>query len=558
MKSYVIALAALTTGCTHVATYRSQDLAATADDQAVRGVSYAMPAVQYEIVVMRTLENCDVPGDPKIAVTAEASSRIVPGERYELDPSSLSSIFKVSSVGVEFYDDLGTLKAFNAAADDKTGDILVDLVKVGVGVASAGAGNAGLAVAAAAKAVTTEQAYAKVLKSGELQGLLEGFGQAGAASAAKVGCSALARTRLATLDVETGKLKAATAELGRLNRAVDRQKILASYKGFDATAMKGLIALVVKQQAASEAMDSANKAVGKALAKLQTKSTFRWPRITSARTPVRFPIGEVPFDPNPDEEAAICENLVVTGQPAGDRCRFAQAAFGTLTATRVRLVLEADQIHATKGIPALTRAINTKGANKGVLVREPARGMLVVERATTEASKFDGDNWERVLTGDPQWISQLGTVRFLPFASGPFENEALSLSLRKDGRIETVKYESKDSALARAAAAAAKASKEIADASESRETERRSDAEYASKQVAAARAEQIAVFDHDITILKKQAEKIAAGKTPSDAEQAAQVALAQAQADIAQKTAQRDQLKLQQEIDALRKQAAGL
>jgi hypothetical protein len=145
--------------CTHVATtpdnYRSGAYHAPDTNGALKGVSYSLPMLQYDIGITRSLARCPTryelelsPGQKvdvlnhealAFATKVEAKPGYVPGEQYLVDYSALQSWFKTTGFSVEPYPS-GALKAINLSADDKTGEIVKDLISVGLTVASVGLG----------------------------------------------------------------------------------------------------------------------------------------------------------------------------------------------------------------------------------------------------------------------------------------------------------------------------------------------------------------------------------------------------------------------------------
>jgi hypothetical protein len=136
MRSLVLVSALLAGACTHVATIPSQYVGRPANGDALKGLSYSLPALSYRIEVERRLSACDTDSKPVFVTTPVANSTYVSGERFEVDPTALSSIMKTSSLKFAYHDDLDTLKSFNAAADDKSADVLKDVARVGIAVAS--------------------------------------------------------------------------------------------------------------------------------------------------------------------------------------------------------------------------------------------------------------------------------------------------------------------------------------------------------------------------------------------------------------------------------------
>ncbi|MFN4357338.1 hypothetical protein [Sphingopyxis alaskensis] len=529
--------------CTHVATFRTQDIAPPADGEALKGASYALPMVQFDLEIARSLSSCDTAATPLFAVQATAKESYVEGERFEIDPSALSSLFKTSSLAIEKYEDLDTLKSFNAGADDRTGDILVAVARTGIAIAGATAG-----IPVPLDAVGESSPWKNVLER---------------AQSIRLWCSAEAQKRLATVEMETGNLERLNARLEAVNAHVVRLKELAAFRRFDKAMMDSLYQEVQKQQQLATEIATTKAALADATGALGAKTELRWPTASSAtpraddlRHQVRFwdsarklrkfcsnfqlvawnGVSGVPLDPaslvgNETALDAHCEGVIAVLRQSID----VRLRFEPVTQTR----------WATGGNVDLAYKLPSDAPAKGLLVREPIRASLVAEYRLSGTA-----DWKTALKDEPLWVPQLGTLRFLKFASGPFENELLSVELRKDGRIEKQRYETKEAALARLGASAVDIAERVRSDAEKREERRRADEKYLRETAAAERAEELARLQYQLDMLTRKKALIEASRDDS-AERLAAAELAQINADIAMLKAQIDRIKLTNELGLL-------
>ena len=165
-KVIALAVGALLGGCTHIETHA--DLTMTDASHALSGMPYSLPMVQYQITTTRTLTTCPhvlhgldglytagktpvsvYDAGLSVSVTATAKQRYVRGETYVVDYSKLSSWLKSTSFGIEVYPLTGTLKSIDVSAEDQTGTVVGDVVKVAVVGASLAAGGPAAGVLAA-------------------------------------------------------------------------------------------------------------------------------------------------------------------------------------------------------------------------------------------------------------------------------------------------------------------------------------------------------------------------------------------------------------------------
>lgn len=546
--AFMVALA----GCTHVGTIQSENVRSLSEKQARTGVNYALPMIQYDVSLVRMLDKCDYATlTPEFAVSATASHRYVEGERFEVDPTSLSSMFKTTSLAIERYEDQNTLKALNAEANDKTGDALAAVARVGIAVAGMAYG---LPIAPVA--------------FGESPALVAGQPRDTGNRRQRIVCTSGAMQALKNIDDSIESLKVMNADLAGRDAEIARRKAVAELKSYPQESILALVELSERQ------IELANEIYATQQSQLVLKEALSFPlqKITwpfeSAKSAAAQPLEYiVPFSVNGSHAERLCKLFVLITEKeheldgrkfwvpneaeAGDRSPENCAAVNdiALQSSQVRLALkpEASVPYAETGKVAMSATVATEAMNKGIYYRDPVRGRLYVE--TQDASR----EWKWKWKDEPQWIPQLGDLRFLPMESGPFENEVLSLSLRRDGRIEKFGYETKDAAFARAAKSAADVTEKVqAELEEQRKTERDNE-KYLRETAAAVRLDEIAKIQARLDLLKKQRELL----NEQDADAIAyRLELANLNAEIVRLTAQIAQLKLTNDLEEQRAKAA--
>lgn len=164
----VIAIAVAAAGCTtHLDAVRMRTDAVPP----VAGAPYFLNFTQFTVTVSRRLRCEDVSKKEPFAVAiaievAHAEARD-PKRAYVIDLASLQSALKASDVEVEYYDD-GTLKSLNAAAEDRSGEVLKSAVatlgKLAVAGVAFGAPKAGPPSACSKEVRDAQDAVARLTR----------------------------------------------------------------------------------------------------------------------------------------------------------------------------------------------------------------------------------------------------------------------------------------------------------------------------------------------------------------------------------------------------------
>lgn len=571
MRYFALALSVAVAGCTSVGTIRSQDVRPLSANQAMIGVSYALPAIQYTITTPRMLDKCDGAA-PRFTIKPEVTATYVAGERFEVDPSNLSSVLKTTSLGLTMQEDNDTLKSFNAAADDKTGDVLVDAAKIGVSIASfAASGGTVPGIVAMvgespmfAEAGGTTQKRWEALKGGEKPQF-----------AVTITCSALAGQRIADYKAKVKALKDLEAELSALNEQIALQKSLAVFRTFAQTDVAALLQLVKDSTTKSAQVAAKRKEVSDAKDLLQIVSVERWPKASWKNDETASQPAELGISDPEQRYGDFCANFEVTVRAVAtvdaflasrnlisppSKCEGLLLALAQQSKVRVMFDPVVEPAADATGIN-MAFTVDPKKASPGIFVREPERAKLVIEQQDGELM-----SWKTIYRDEERWVPQIGRLRFLEFESGPFENETLSLALRRDGRVESLVYQTKDAALARLAKAGADTAERIAKAREDAETEERSDIDRAradkqyardeakknAESVAARETRDIANLDYQFAVIQRQ-RSLLAQQSLSDEDAAARAnELTILSSDVALLKAEKERLELTRAVRELR------
>lgn len=193
-------------------------------DMARQGTSYALPKIQYDVKLTRTLAECPgefVNNDPakptalKFAVSATAALTYVAGESYDIDYSKLPGWMRTASFDMKLYPN-GTLKSLGASAEDRTAETIGGLVKTALSVAT---------VLAAAPFVDT----AKAPKPGTDQ---------------MIGCTAAARAMVHEVDDLDKRLKQSKQKLEALQAQAEYFKTAGTARVLNASGRNQFLKLL--------------------------------------------------------------------------------------------------------------------------------------------------------------------------------------------------------------------------------------------------------------------------------------------------------------------------
>ena len=306
-------------GCaTSLSTLPDRDTTASVGD-AMLGVPYALPMLQYNITLTRTLSSCPDDRDwdfadrtfvvraGSLAITtkADAKGSYGPGERYTVDYRALEAPFKTSDFSFVTNPN-GTLKSIGVSAEDQTGEVLKSVVASALTIASLTTGNpAALGATVAAlppppppPPLTTESLKSQTPRAQreERERMRRHAALADLANAARVttivGCTAdgfdlttKESDNADAQDTAAKTLKAATAKVTRLTTIANLKS--AGAKDADAPTAKSSragpdwpsqlnAAIEAQDKASSDAQDLVDKG-NKLTKKLTAETAATWP-----------------------------------------------------------------------------------------------------------------------------------------------------------------------------------------------------------------------------------------------------------------------------------------
>jgi hypothetical protein len=123
-RTAALALAALTSGCSHNLVVEPLN---TAKPQS--GAIYVLPFTQYTVTMTWRVADCSGP-QPKVALKVEAVSGTADdaAQAYVIDPASLQTLTSIGTFNAKWQDGSNALASINAAAVDRSGAIIGNVV----------------------------------------------------------------------------------------------------------------------------------------------------------------------------------------------------------------------------------------------------------------------------------------------------------------------------------------------------------------------------------------------------------------------------------------------
>ncbi|MFM9977861.1 MAG: hypothetical protein ACKVOP_07445 [Sphingomonadaceae bacterium] len=146
-------------GCTHLSVVPDRSVSGD-PAMALSGTPYALPMLQYDVAVTRTLTACPeqvkISGDTAdgqfwraavaVELSATATAKQIEGERYLINYSKLDGALKTTNFAIEYQPGTEILKGINVSVEDHSGEVVGNVVKTGLAVAAVVSGPAGAAV----------------------------------------------------------------------------------------------------------------------------------------------------------------------------------------------------------------------------------------------------------------------------------------------------------------------------------------------------------------------------------------------------------------------------
>lgn len=369
-------------GCTTTLTVSPVD---PARPETAVGLPYPLYFTQYELVITRQVTGCGA--ELKSTVKAEIRSTSAapdPRASYVLRSQDFASPMKISDVSLQ-YGPGGAVTGLNATAEDRTGQVVGNVVGTAVKVVkiAAGAGGAG---------------GVEVCRPETLKAVTQDLKPA--TEAVK------AATKL--VESRTKALKAVQDKAAAMGGNVDDATRTALSAAYDALL------------AANEDLAAKQKVLEAVLKVVTDVQVVRWPENGEARTatfglpPAVLNRWAQDLDDNEVANPRAQFDVVVELRVAGNAPDGRSVGYGAMAPA-----------------PA---AVDTR---LGVPIRQPAKGMLLVC-----AGGPCEEGGERIAF---QWgdIQQLGPVYYLPCVSRPFSSISCSFTAGEDGRLKSIGQASK-------------------------------------------------------------------------------------------------------------------
>lgn len=481
------------------------------------GVPYSLPMAQFQVTLKRQLSQCE-DKDKKHAIgfvtTAAAEPVYIAGETYLIDYSKLSSAMKTSSFEIENHEETGTLKSINAKSADKSKEIVAGVVGISLKVGSLIAGVPPISTSPPA--------------------VNEALGET--VPVTVLSCSESARNHLIiaqgqkeTLKDKSDALKKATDALAK--KMAELVPIITA-DALTSTQKSDVEKLLKTQTKAMLAESEAQKALEETLKNVTISHSFNWPtapHVLQSMDPRETMENRTKFEVSDKELKEWGKLLTTTNVPSALKsdkgiCNYDDTTKmpGVLSCIKEKLrssaFLSPNIVISKTEQPSEAKLLQDN--NSGLLYRSPGLGTLkICKGQSVETCK--STNAKIVYQSKaPISIPQLGKLRILPFANGPFQDNALSVEFLKNGNLKSLSYKENSSvgqgavdlgndslsqistyiATLDAAKEAAKL-KEKADAKELEE-ERKAALAEAQASIVAERAEQIAQLTYEIDLLK--------------------------------------------------------
>ncbi|MDB5711572.1 MAG: hypothetical protein JWL96_3642 [Sphingomonas bacterium] len=266
--------------------------ATTSLSMARTGTSYALPKVQYEVKLTRTLAECpgefvdDDPTKPtalKFKVSVTATPSYVAGESYNVDYRKLPGWLRTASFEIKLYPN-GTLKSMGASAEDRTGEVISGAVKTALSIAT---------VLAAAK-------YTKVTPPPPV------------GTDAVLGCTDAALKLVHEADDLDKRLKQSTTDLTALQARAEYFKSAGTARLIDAPGKAQFLVLLNDLITEEQKLNGLKERREKVAGELSVSESFTW----SADVTSRPEDGAYPLSASDTEKLATLVQTVNLVRPA--------------------------------------------------------------------------------------------------------------------------------------------------------------------------------------------------------------------------------------------------
>ncbi|HMI41823.1 MAG TPA: hypothetical protein VK485_11415 [Sphingomicrobium sp.] len=357
------------------------------------GIGYVLPFTQYAMAVTWRLDYCpegnqlSTVGEEKakIAVKVDAASGSADDKNlaFMINPQDLQSITSVTTFSAKWHEGRNVLSTINASVEDRSAQIVGNLVKTAIKVMPMLGAPGGPALDESGKPKLAPMPCADDM-SKKLKAAKTAKGRLDAENDLVEGATGAVKERGDQIT-----LMGALIDEGSKKKLADAIEVLANAKA--------------RQTAAAEALTNALKPIS-------FSRKFLWPLDSNT-----FRHGPVTIDPN-----------VLSSWIHGGR---ADPVF--LQIERIGTFGRETDGNAPNPVPAATV--------KGLRYRMPASGKLVACSVSPCAS-IDFDTVVASFNGP---VAQLGYVNVLPFRSRAFGSNSFSAEFALDGSLKSVGYEQK-------------------------------------------------------------------------------------------------------------------
>jgi hypothetical protein len=529
-KASLLLIAMGVSACTTQLDTRVDGYRTAKADEFVKGLPYSLPMLQFDLQFTWTLSSCEKTGTivdigqstpitiPGVGLTLAITEKkgYVPGERYTVDYEALTARTKTTSFAFETYPN-GILKSINAAADDKTDEVLSAAVKLALVVYGASQGAVAVPVAtpnslspppttpmsagpdateAASRGlrfkkvptvVCTEKtrsdlnrlkALANDLKTATKKvdaqrRLVEDLRMVVAQRAASVVHVEEFAAALKTLSVQEGNSKSLVAQMEEITKrlrvsqpktwptdmksSIDG-KARIDFRARDIEAFARLLTVAESTIIDKQSYDSAGEALLGYMYGLEVKPRSEFERVN--KDALDLFLDELGRPRTLDVARGCVAGPDGSGANADDCIRNMTGLQLSLAPTE--RLCEKDKADtyctlATTADESEQRTVGRDGAAAGVLWRKPVDAILAI----CNPDETDPEGKKCPIVHTSQAIApQLGQLRLLEFRNRTFESGQLALALREDGMLERFSY-SKAASAGKAAGAALNAAEKV-------------------------------------------------------------------------------------------------
>ena len=414
IKATTVIVVVLSTACTTQLELRRTD---SFNDTLPSGITYSLPAVSYQTDTSWELTKCKNQNQErpfyKIDVTSEITENHVPDDDhgYVLNYEALDSGAKITTLDLSFHEGTPFLKSLNSQADDRTGEIIGNVVNGVLAVASATSGFPGLPVAA----VGTEQAKVQT----------DGF--------AKV--ISLFNCRQSVSDA-LANIEANKTEIFVLKKEIKHLKSLDWLTGEPESNLPEKCRnlgenYVERKQCLQDAIDAKTQNIQNyqnAITKTKKDNKLGY---------VQKSVVVPTFCESKPGSNGKCERKLVFNEQVSDLSDALDVWFENFVTDSVKSSINQKinlnvELISTNPAKSASRGVVGDEALAGVIYRNPRAAEMTLTRS--------GENLNDELARQQVIVPQAGELALLPFKNEEFDNNTLTVSFTHNGSLISAKY----------------------------------------------------------------------------------------------------------------------